>query len=137
MIPGQRTALYVKALSDLTEKQLAFGFEQALKLFKPEFGKTFPLPAEIREWGFEWRPPEIQDSLHILDRGDKPPDWEQLKPGELEAMKAASKTRQEEVREQVKAWAAKTAMTGYTPSDDSEFEAMRKRQLERRKSGAA
>lgn len=52
-IPEERIALYIRALSDLSERQLAFGFERALKLFKPEFGKTFPAPSEIREWAEE------------------------------------------------------------------------------------
>lgn len=40
--------------------------------------------------------PRISDSRHILDRGDKPPDWEQLQPGELEAWRKEAMDRAEE-----------------------------------------
>ena len=85
VIPAERSMLYIHALSDLTEKQLAFGFERALQLFRPEYGKTFPAPAEIRDWAYQWKP-EVNDSRAILDRGEKPSDWEPLKPGEFERM---------------------------------------------------
>jgi hypothetical protein len=103
MIPPERIILYARALSDLSEKQLAHGFEKALKYFKPEFGKSFPTPAEIRAWAYEYRPVDvIQDSRHILDRGDKPPDWEPLEPGELEAMKQRAQTIERKVQEAAK-----------------------------------
>lgn len=75
VIPAERVLLYVRALSDLTEPQLAFGFECALKYFKQEFGRMFPMPADIREWALRWQPEAITDSRRILDRGDKPADW--------------------------------------------------------------
>lgn len=93
MIPTERTLLYVRALSDLTEQQLAHGFDKALKLFKPEFGKTFPAPAEIREWGFQWRSAEHAETRLLLDRGDKPPDWEPLDEGEFQEILKKSNLR--------------------------------------------
>lgn len=79
VIPAERVLLYIHALSDLTEKQLAHGFDQALKRFSAEFGKTFPLPADIREWAFEYRAVDpIAETRRLLARDDKPPDWEEL-----------------------------------------------------------
>lgn len=86
VIPAERTLLYIRALSDLSEAQLAHGFEIALKHFKPEFGRVFPIPGEIREWALQWRPEPIRDTRRILDRGDKPPGWEPLKPGEVDEL---------------------------------------------------
>src|SRR5439155_4357533 len=45
--------LYAEALADLTTDEVQHGFRQALRLFKPEYGKTFPTPAELREWAEE------------------------------------------------------------------------------------
>ena len=71
VIEPERELLYVKALEDLTANQLAFGFSQTLRLWKPEFGRTFPAPAEIREWAQQWRPQEAKVKA-LLDRPDKP-----------------------------------------------------------------
>jgi hypothetical protein len=57
-LPVERVTLYLKALHGLSETQLRHGFTIALERFKPDFGKTFPYPAEIREWGESWRPAE-------------------------------------------------------------------------------
>lgn len=71
--------MYIRALDDLTEKRLAFGFEQALKLWKPEYGKTFPTPGEIREYADGYQPVDpIAETRKYLNRADKPPDWEEL-----------------------------------------------------------
>lgn len=79
VIPAERTVKYVDALADLTEKQLTFGFAQALKLFKPEFGVDFPPPALIREWAEQYRPVDpIVETRKYLTRDDKPPTWEEL-----------------------------------------------------------
>ena len=57
-IQPDRVALYLTALAGLNENQIKHGFDFALRNFKPEFGKTFPYPAEIREWAEQWRPGE-------------------------------------------------------------------------------
>jgi hypothetical protein len=85
LVPPQRSVLYCHALADLSEKQLIFGFEKILKFWKPEFGKTFPSPAEIREWAVQWRP-EIAGNQKLLERGEKPPDWEPLSAEEIERL---------------------------------------------------
>jgi len=81
-IPAERALLYVRALSDLTDKQLEHGFECALKYFRQEFGKVFPMPGDLREWALQWHPEPITDSSRILDRGDKPEDWEPMSKDE-------------------------------------------------------
>jgi hypothetical protein len=110
MIPPERIVLYVHALADLSNPQLAHGFDKALKLFKPEYGNSFPTPAQIREWAFQWRPPEIQENRHILDRGDKPPDWEPLAPGELTAMQQEAHAKAELLQREVAKLAKEKAM---------------------------
>lgn len=122
-IPTERILLYVGALSDLTEKQLAFGFGKALRHFKPEYGRTFPSPAEIREWAYEWRP-VIDESKAILDRGDKPPDWEALSPEEIEAMRKRAGI----IEHQVQAIVPDHAMPESLTSD--EWERRKQQQLE-------
>jgi len=121
VIPAERILLYIRALSDLTESQLAHGFEKALKFFKPEFGRVFPTPAEIREWAYEWRPPVVDPSRAILDRGDKPPGWEQLQPGELDKMRARAKQVVERVERTAQAEVNGPATTRETvPADELE-----------------
>ncbi len=78
VIPAQRMLLYGRVLGDLTDMQLLHGFDHALKYFKPEYGRNFPFPAELREWALQYRPEPITDTRRILDRGDKPPGWEPL-----------------------------------------------------------
>lgn len=85
---AERSLLYVHALKDLNESQIIHGFELALKLFKPQYGQDFPSPAQFREWACEWRPePMVRDARHILDRGDKPPDWEPVSAEDIEQLK--------------------------------------------------
>ena len=99
VIPAERIAMYALALADLTEKQLAHGFDQALKLFVPQFGQTFPAPAQLREWAFQARQDAaIVDTRRILDRGDKPPDWEPLKPGEADQILREARERATQFR---------------------------------------
>lgn len=140
VIPPERTVLYVRALSDLTEQQLAYGFEQALKLFAPQFGQTFPSPAQIREWGFQWRPQAITDSSHILDRGDKPHDWGPLKPGELEEMRREARKRAEELQAQIEsAVKHENTMPKASDVDQAEWDRRRQKQIDdfRRKNAGA
>lgn len=126
LIPPERIILYARALSDLTEKQLEHGFEKALKYFKPEYGKTFPAPAEIREWAYQWRAEAISDSQRILDRGDKPPDWEPLKAGELDEMRQRSR----KVEREIEIAAKEIVMPKPDPMTDVEFDRRRRMQLE-------
>lgn len=82
-VTAERIGLYCRALSDLTDYQIAQGFEKALKFFKPEFGKAFPAPAEIREYALQFQ--QEHTSRVLLERGDKPPGWEPVSPEELRA----------------------------------------------------
>lgn len=45
--------------------------------------------------------PTITDSRRILDRGDKPPDWEALKPGEFDQMRKAAAERAQQIQDQI------------------------------------
>ncbi len=130
LIPPERTILYIRALSDLSEQQLAFGFDRALKLFKPEYGRTFPAPAEIREWGFQWRPTAIDSAKAILERGAKPPDWEPLETADIERMRQESAAQAHEIRQAIDQAAEEHKIPPVKPLDPSEFEARRQRQLD-------
>lgn len=136
LIPTERSLLYIRALSDLTERQLAHGFEKALKYFKPDFGKTFPYPGELREWACEWRP-ATENTRLLLDRGDKPADWQPLTPGEIETMRREAAAKAETIQEQIRTAARDRSM----PSGQSaaEFERIRQKQLRefREKNGLA
>lgn len=75
--------LYCRALSDIGEAQLKFAFNEALK----HLGEYLPSIQQLRSYSEQWRPAQVQDSRRILERGDKPPDWEPLKGDELDAMR--------------------------------------------------
>lgn len=82
-IPRERIVLYCLALSDIGEAQLKFAFNEALK----HLGEYLPSIQQLRSYSEQWRPAQVQDSRRILERGDKPPDWEPLKGDELDAMR--------------------------------------------------
>lgn len=92
-VTAERIALYCRGLADVGETQLRFAFGKALK----NLGDFLPSIQQLHVYAGEWRPPEIQDNRHILERGSKPPDWEPLKPGELEQMKENSRRLREEI----------------------------------------
>lgn len=71
--------------------------------------------------------PRITDSRHILDRGDKPPDWEPLNPGEMEAMRKEAQRRTREIETQVKTAAEEKAVP--PGIDSAEWERRRDAQL--------
>lgn len=72
--------------------------------------------------------PTQRDTRRILDRGDKPPDWEPVTPAELEQMRqeAAEKARalKQQVADVAKDHTIKPGMT------EMEFEARRQKQLD-------
>lgn len=70
----ERVSLYSHALKDLTRGQLQYGVDQALKLFTPEYGRTFPSPAEIREWAESYRPEEPISTRKFQSVADMDPD---------------------------------------------------------------
>lgn len=72
--------MFCAALADLSEKRLQFGFGQVLKFWKPEFGKKFPAPAEIRDFAMQYVAVDpIAETRRIyLDRAEKPADWEPI-----------------------------------------------------------
>jgi hypothetical protein len=69
-IPAARMLLYTRALSDLSESQLAHGFARALKEFLPGYGVNFPMTGTLREWCFSWQPPD--ETQKLLKRAEKP-----------------------------------------------------------------
>jgi len=122
-IAAERVVLYCRALADIQEPQLLFAFEQALR----HLGEFLPSVQALRGFAESWRPPEsAMDCRHILDRGDKPPDWEPLKPGELEEMRAAKK-RVEIVKTKIEESVQQHEMPKLSAE---EFEERRRRQLE-------
>ena len=74
MIAADRIVIYAQALADLSEAQLKYAFEQALKNFKPGFDHRFPYPSEIREWAYSLKREE--ETAALIKRSDKPPDWD-------------------------------------------------------------
>jgi hypothetical protein len=89
-VPNDLKALFCVALADLTEGQLKFGFEQALKFWKPEYGKKFPAPAEIREYAEQYVPvdPIAETRRLYLERQVKPEGWEPVTEEELAEFRA-------------------------------------------------
>lgn len=78
----------------------------------------------------------IANTRRILDRPEKPDGWEPVTPEEIESWRAQVAT----VAESKSVGAVTPGMVEaersripYEPSEDTEFEAMRKRQLERRR----
>jgi len=61
----------------------------------PPIATVLEFVREVAEVG-----PRITDARYILDRGDKPPDWEPLKAGEFDAMKRESRARATEFQKQ-------------------------------------
>ncbi len=88
---------FVLALSDLSEARIAFGFGEALKFWKPEFGKRFPAPAEIREYAMQYQPvdPIAETRRLYLERGAKPADWEPVTEEDLAEFRAQLKAAAE------------------------------------------
>jgi len=70
----ERIAIYLQRLAGLNEFRIQYAFKKAVDHFKPEFGRTFPSVAELREWAYQWTP-DIDSTRKILGRGSKPPDW--------------------------------------------------------------
>lgn len=130
VIPPERIVLYIRALSGLTKVQLEHGFAVALREFVPEYGQDFPAPGLIRRWAEQ--APKDNPFRALLERGDKPADWEPLQPGELEAMRARANTIIDSVKAAVVEHVIERA-----PSSDADFEIRRQRQLDafRRKNG--
>lgn len=52
-LDSDRVLAYVNALDDLSEMQINHAFKRAVKSWKPAFGRTFPSPAELREYAEE------------------------------------------------------------------------------------
>lgn len=127
-VPPERTVIFVHALAGLNESQLAHGFAEAVKHFKPQFGRTFPAPAEILEWAEQWRPEEAS-SRRLLDRGDKPPDWPE-DPAERQGVIDEGRDELDRLRSQVGELARqKSVPRPYLPSSEHDFEQRRQKQL--------
>jgi hypothetical protein len=127
-IPPERILLYCRGLSDIGEAQLRHAFDQALKYL----GDFLPSIQQLRLYASQWQQQDvIQDSRHILDRGDKPPDWEPLQAGELERIRLEGKTRADEIERQVSAAAHGFQMpkAPIDQPDAAEWERRRQAQL--------
>lgn len=70
----ERLAIYLQRLGALSEQRMQYAFEKAADTFRPEYGRTFPSIAELRQWAGEWHP-DTETTKEILTRDDKPPDW--------------------------------------------------------------
>lgn len=124
-IPAERVALYCRALTDIGEAQMKFAFDQALR----HLGEFLPSVRDLRGYAENWRPAEVvTDCRHILDRGDKPPGWEQLTPEELAQMQVEARSRARQIDQQVATAAEQHTMRRMT---ESEFERRRREQLAR------
>jgi len=86
----------VEGLNDIGLPALRYAFKEALR----NLGTFLPSIGEIRQWASCWTPEHeaITDTRRILDRGDKPPDWEPLEPGETERLLAAIKARADKTK---------------------------------------
>lgn len=89
-IPNDLKSLFCVALADLTERQLRLGFNDALKFWKPEFGKRLPAPAEIREYAerYESVDPIAETRRKYLELEAKPANWEPVTEQELAEFRA-------------------------------------------------
>ena len=119
--------LFCVALADLTEGQIKFGFEQALKFWKPEYGKKFPAPAEIREYAERYVPvdPIAETRRLYLERQSKPEGWEPATEEELaefrtQLAQAALSKQIPEYREMTEAHAAERNGKSEIPADPEE-----------------
>lgn len=71
----ERRALYCRALRDIGESTLTYAFEQALK----HLGQFLPSIEQLREWAGQYKPVDpIAETRKLLEREDKPPNWEEL-----------------------------------------------------------
>ncbi len=120
-------ALFCVALGDLTEGQIRFGFAEALKFWKPEYGKKFPAPAEIREYAERYVPvdPIAETRRLYLERENKPEGWEPATEEELaefrEQLKKAAESKQiPEYREMAEAHAVERNGKSEIPGDRTE-----------------
>lgn len=76
--------------------------------------------------------PTITDSRRIIGRGDKPPDWEPLQPGELSAMRAEATRRARKIERDIAALADHKQMpVGLAGLAEAEWNRRRDEQLRR------
>lgn len=74
-VTKERKALYCRALKDIGESQLKYAFEEALK----NLGQFLPSIEQIRTYSEQWKPVDpIAETRRILERDDKPTDWQAL-----------------------------------------------------------
>lgn len=125
-VSAERVALYCRGLNNIGETQLQYAFEQALQ----HLGEFLPSIQQLRTYAERWRPCDpIQDSRHLLDRGDKPPDWEPFTPRELAQMKAEAAARYQKLEKAVSTESAKAEMPKAV-LDFAAADLRRRRQLE-------
>jgi hypothetical protein len=132
--------VFCVGLADLTESQLKFGFGEALKFWKPEYGKKFPVPAEIREYAEQYVhvDPIAETRRLYLEREAKPADWEPVTEEELtefhRQLKAAAASRQmPNYNEMVEAQAAERNGKSEVPKDPEAREEWRRELVAKRR----
>lgn len=139
-VSKEQGRMFVLALSDLSEKRIEFGFGEALKHWKPEFGKKFPVPAEIREYAEQYVhvDPIAETRRLYLEREAKPADWEPVTEEELtefhRQLKAAAASRQmPNYNEMVEAQAAERNGKSEVPKDPEAREEWRRELVAKRR----
>lgn len=73
----ERIAAFIEALQDLSELQIKHAFKRAVKSWQPAYGRTFPSPAELREYAEEISgdPQPLANSAAYIDPEKLPKGW--------------------------------------------------------------
>lgn len=128
-------AVYLESLQKLTAEQARTVTARTIEDWG-EASKMPPLPFILARTAPLNDQRMIANTRRILDRPEKPDGWEPVTPEEIESWRAQVAT----VAESKSVGAVTPGMVEaeriripYEPSEDTEFEAMRKRQLERRR----
>jgi hypothetical protein len=90
-----RPVVYSEALGDLSELQIKHAFKRAVTSWRPEYGRTFPSPAELREYAEELdgppKPPPVFQQECDPERLPKGWSMQEWKAAQLTLQKARQK----------------------------------------------
>lgn len=86
-----RIQIYLRGLERLIEPQIRYAFDQALRECR-----FYPQVAELLAFAAQWHPPVIDNTTRILERPDKPDDWEQLDIDQMRAIEGEVRAKQAE-----------------------------------------
>jgi hypothetical protein len=67
--------LYADAMDDLSELQIRHAFKRAVKSWRPNYGRTFPAPAELREYAEEIAETVAPAEVTDIDPENLPKGW--------------------------------------------------------------